>query len=81
MINLGVIDLILVVLFVLMIYLAARRGGLGLAVLIAVLLVAIILERLVPGVLAGIGSAIRGIDQLNTIGPHLEIQPVVRFQP
>jgi hypothetical protein len=80
MINLGVVDLILIVLFVLMIYFAARRSGLGLAVLIAVLLVAVIIERLVPGMLASIGNAIRGMDQLNAAGPHLEIQPIVRFQ-
>ncbi len=80
MINLGFVDLILIVLFVVMIYYAARRGGRGLAVLIAVLLVAVIFERLVPGMLASIGNVIRGIDQLNAVGPHLEIQPIVRFQ-
>jgi hypothetical protein len=80
MIDLGIVDLILILLFVLMIYLSLRRRGLGLSILIAVLLLAVILERLAPGTLASIGNAIRGIDQVNAAGPHLEIQPIVRFQ-
>ncbi len=80
MINLGIVDLILILLFVLMIYYSLRRRGLGLSILIAVLLLAVIVERLVPGTLASIGNAIRGIDQVNAAGPHLEIQPIVSFQ-
>ena len=80
MINLGIVDLILILLFVLMVYLSLRRRGLGVSILIAVLLLAVILERLVPGTLASIGNAIRGIDQVNVAGPHLAIQPIVSFQ-
>lgn len=80
MITLGIVDLILIILFVLMLYLGLRRRGLGISILIAVLLVAIIVERVVPGTLATIGALVRGIDQVNAIGPHLEFQPVIRFQ-
>jgi hypothetical protein len=80
MITLGIVDLILIVLFVLMLYLVMRRRSLGLSILILVLLVAVILERLVPGSLASIGTAIRGIDQLNAAGPSLTFQPIIRFQ-
>lgn len=80
MIILGIVDLILIVLFVLMIYSSFRRRGLGLTILIAVLLLVVIVERLAPGTLASIGTAISGIDQVNAAGPHLEIQPIVHFQ-
>jgi hypothetical protein len=80
MINLGIVDLILIVLFVLMIYSSFRRRGLGLTILIAVLLLVVIIERVTPGTLATIGTAIRGIDQVNSAGPHLEIQPMITFQ-
>ncbi len=80
MINLGIVDLILIVLFVLMIYSAFRRRGLALTILIAVLLLVVIVERLAPGTLASIGTAIGGIDQVNAAGPHLEIQPIVTLQ-
>ncbi len=80
MINLGIVDLVLIVLFVVMIYSSFRRRGLGLTILIAVLLLVVIVERLAPGTLASIGTVIGGIDQVNAAGPHLEIQPIVTFQ-
>lgn len=80
MINLGILDLILIVLFILMIYLSFRRRGLGITILIATLLLVVIVERLAPGTLASIGTAIGGIDQLSAAGPHLEIQPIIHFQ-
>ncbi len=80
MINLGIVDLILIVLIVLMIYFSFRRRGMGLAILIAALLVVVLVERLAPGTLASVGTAIGGIDQVNAAGPHLEIQPIVHFQ-
>lgn len=80
MINLGIVDLILIVLFVLMIYFSFRRRSLGLTVLIAILLLVVIVERLAPGTLASIGTAISGIDQVNAAGPHLEIQPIIHFK-
>lgn len=81
MISIGIIDLILIFLFLLMLFLSLRRRRLGLSILFAVLLFGIIVERLVPGTLASLGNAIRGIDQVNTAGPHLEIQPIIHFQP
>lgn len=81
MISIGIIDLILIFLFVLMLFLSLRRRGLGLSILFAVLLFVVIVERLVPGTLASLGNAVRGIDQVNAAGPHLEIQPIIHFQP
>lgn len=80
MITLGIIDLILIVLFVFMLYLVLQRRRLGISILILVLLIAVLLERLIPGVLASLGNIIRGIDLLNAAGPHLSFQPIIRFQ-
>lgn len=80
MINLGIVDLVLIVLFVLMIYFSFRRRRLGATVLIALLLLVVIAERLVPGTLASTGTVISKLDQVNAAGPHLEIQPIVHIQ-
>jgi len=80
MINLGLVDLILVVLFVVMLFSSFRRRGLGLTVLIAMLLLMVLVERLAPGILGSMGTAISGIDQVNAAGPHLQIEPIVHFQ-
>ncbi len=78
-ITLGIIDLVLIILLIAAIYQASRRRGLGVSILIIIILVLIILERLAPGTLAGIGSAIHSLDQVNAAGPHLTIQPIIRF--
>ncbi len=80
MITLGVVDLILILLFIFMIYNISRRRGLGLSILIAVILLVVILERLEPGTMTSIGLAIRGLDQVNAVGPHIQFQPIIRFQ-
>jgi len=81
MISLGVVDLILLLLLVLAIYLAIQRRGHRLALLVTLILVVILLERLAPGTLASIGTAIQGLDRVNNAGPHLTIAPIIRFQP
>jgi hypothetical protein len=80
MIGLGIVDLLLLWLLLLAIYLAVKRRGRGLSILVALVLVAVLSERLAPGIFARIGSGIRGIDQVNLAGPHLTIQPIVRFE-
>ncbi len=80
MISLGIVDVILIVLLVLAIYLASKRRQLALSILVAVLLVAVMTERLAPGTLSSVGSAIHGIDRVNDAGPHMTIQPIVRFE-
>jgi hypothetical protein len=80
MISLGIVDLILLALFVLAIYLAIKGRGMGLSVLVALVLVVVLSERLAPGSLARLGTDIRGIDQINSTAPHVTIQPIVRFE-
>jgi hypothetical protein len=77
---LGIIDLILIVLLLLAIYSFSKRRGIGLAILVILVIVVILIERLAPGALASLGTAIRGIDRVNDAGPHLSINPIVSFK-
>ncbi len=79
MITLGLVDLLLVLLFLLMVYLSFRGRSRGASILIGVLLLAILAECVAPGTFASIGQAIQGLNQVNAAGPHVQIQPIVRF--
>jgi hypothetical protein len=78
-ITLGIVDLVLLVLLLIAVYQASRRRGLGAAILIIIILVIILLERVAPGTMASIGSAIHSLDVVNAAGPHLTIQPIIHF--
>ncbi len=81
MINLGLIDLlILVILFVSFMYMLRRRAILQFAIVLVVVIL-IEMERLAPGAMTGIGNAIHAIDAVNAQLPHIQIQPVVTIQP
>lgn len=80
MISLGVVDLILILLFAAAVFMATRRRGRAVSILIAVLLIFVLIERIAPGTIAKVGDAIRGIDQINNSGPHLTINPIIQIQ-
>ncbi len=80
MISFGIVDLILILLLVFAIYLSSRRRNLGISILLIAVLITIMVERVAPGTLASIGTAIHGIDSINDAGPHIQIQPIIRFQ-
>ncbi len=80
MISIGIVDLILIVLLAIAIFASGKRKERALSFLIIAILIVIIVERLAPGTLASIGNAIHGIDSVNDAGPHITIQPIVRFQ-
>lgn len=81
MINLGLIDLLLlVVLFLSFLYALRGRNLLPFsAMLIIVLLVEV--ERLVPGTMTALGKGIHNIDAVNAQLPHIRILPIVTIQP
>lgn len=80
MINLGLIDLLLlVILIVAFVYALRRRGWLIFAIVLIVILL-IELERLVPGTMTALGDAIHAIDQVNAQLPHIQIQPIITVQ-
>ena len=80
MINLGIVELVLLFLLLLAVFLAIKGRGIGVSVLVALVLVVVLSERLAPGTLASLGSEIRGIDRVDNAGPHVTIQPIVRFE-
>jgi hypothetical protein len=81
MINVGLIDLlILVILVVSLVYAVRGRHMLPFAILVVIVLF-IELERLAPGTMTAIGSMIHAIDAVNAQLPHVQIQPIISVQP
>jgi len=80
MVNLGLIDLFMLVLLVLMYVYSARRRMMLPFYVTLVLLALIELERLAPGVLAYLGSAVHGIDEANAQLPHVQISPIITIK-
>lgn len=80
MINIGLIDLLLlVILFVSFLYALRARNLLPfVAILIIILLIE--LERLVPGTMTALGKGIHTIDTINAQLPHIRVQPIVTIQ-
>ncbi len=80
MINLGVIDLLLlVILLVAFLNALRRRGWLTFAIVLVIILI-IELERLAPGTMTTIGNWIHAIDSVNAALPHVQIQPILTIQ-
>ncbi len=77
MINLGVLDILLIVLLIVTYVYGLRRRARWLFYLTLAIVLLIELERLAPGVMASIGNAIHGIDAFNATLPHLEICPII----
>jgi ABC-type lipoprotein release transport system permease subunit len=79
MIILGVVDIILLVILIALIYVSARRRR-SLAIFVAMGVIALIMiERVVPGTLASVGSGIRSLDAINNSMPHLQIEPIIKI--
>jgi hypothetical protein len=77
MIELGLIDIFMLVLLVLVYVFSMRRRMIWPFYVALVLFVLIELERLVPGLLTALGNAVHGIDAVNAQLPHVEISPIV----
>ena len=80
MINLGVIDILMLVLLLGVFFYAARKHEMLSFYVALVLVVLIEVERLVPGTLKVVGDAIRGIDTVNAGLPHVEIAPIITIK-
>ncbi len=80
MINLGVIDLLLLVILLIAFMNALRRRGWLVFAIILVIVFFIELERLAPGTMTAIGDTIHTIDKVNAALPHVQIQPIVTIQ-
>jgi hypothetical protein len=81
MINLGVIDVLLLLVLVGTLFRALRTHNL-LPFFIALFIIFLIeLERLVPGTMSALGNGIRSIDVVNKQLPHVEISPIITIKP
>ncbi len=80
MISLGIVDVVLLVILIAAIIVGARTRPMARFWIVLVIVLIILVERLAPGTLAAVGSAIRGIDQVNNLAPHININPVITIQ-
>ena len=80
MINLGVIDILLLIILLAVLGYASRKRAMLQFYVVLVIVLIIELERLVPGSLKLLGDAIRGIDAINAGLPHVSIQPIISIQ-
>lgn len=80
MINLGLIDILLLVILLAVLGYASRKHQMLPFYVVLVIVLMIELERLVPGTMKVLGDAIRGIDAVNAGLPHLSIQPIITVQ-
>jgi hypothetical protein len=81
MINLGFIDVLLLLVLVGTLFRALRTHNL-LTFFIALFIILLIeLERLVPGTMAALGNGIHTIDAFNEQLPHIEISPIITIKP
>jgi hypothetical protein len=81
MINLGVIDLLILVVLIVSFVYALRGRRLILFSILLIIVLFIELERLAPGTMTAIGSAIHAIDAVNAQLPHVQIHPIVTVIP
>ncbi len=80
MINLGVIDILFLLILIAAFVFASRRHNMVIFYTVLVLVILIELERLVPGMLTAAGNAVHGIDTFNQQLPHVEISPVITIK-
>jgi hypothetical protein len=81
MINLGLIDLLILVVLIVTFMYALRGRRLLLFSVLLIIVLFIELERLAPGTMTAIGNAIHTIDAVNAQLPHVQIRPIVTVVP
>jgi hypothetical protein len=81
MINLGVIDILLLLVLVGTLFRALRTHNLLPFFIVLFVILLIELERLIPGTMAALGNGIRSIDVVNEKLPHIQISPIITIKP
>ena len=81
MINIGLIDLLLLLVLVGSFIYSLRVHNLLLFAVVFVIIILIEVERLVPGTMTALGQAFRTVDTINEQLPHIQISPIVSIQP
>ncbi len=80
MISLGIVDIALLVVLIIAAVIGARTHQMVRFWIVLVIVLIILAERFAPGTLAAIGNAIHGIDRVNALAPHININPVITIQ-
>jgi hypothetical protein len=80
MINLGLIDIVLVLVLLSVFFYSTRKREMLPFYVVLVLVLLIEVERLAPGTMKVIGDGIHSIDAVNANLPHLEIRPIVSIK-
>ena len=81
MINIGLIDLLLLLILIGSFFYSLRMHNLLPFSVILIIILLIELERLVPGTMTALGRAFHTIDEINEQLPHIRISPIVSIQP
>lgn len=81
MINLGVIDILLLIVLAGTLFQALRTRNLLPFFIVLIIILLIELERLIPGTMTALGNAIHSIDVVNEKLPHVQISPIVTIKP
>jgi predicted PurR-regulated permease PerM len=80
MINLGLLDLLLIILLLVTFYNALRRHSVLPFAIMLILVFLIELGRFAPGSFVALQSVVRGIDSINKQLPHIQISSTVTIQ-
>jgi hypothetical protein len=80
MINLGLIDVLLIIVLLLTFIRALRSRSLLLFAVVFVLVCLIELGRFAPGSFTAMQTVVRGIDSINKQLPHIQISPTVTIK-
>jgi hypothetical protein len=80
MINLGVIDILLLLVLLVTLALSIQRRRMAPFYVALALILLIEVERLFPGTMAAIGDGIHQIDVFNQRLPHIQIKPIITIQ-
>jgi hypothetical protein len=81
MINLGLIDVLLIVALIVSFVYALRARNLLVFAVVLVIVLLIELERMVPGTITALNKAIHSIDLVNAQLPHIQIHPNISITP
>jgi hypothetical protein len=80
MINLGLIDILLVLVLLFAFFYSIRTRYLLPFSITLIVVLLIEMERLAPGAMTALGNAIHSIDAINEQLPHIQISPIVTIQ-
>ncbi len=80
MISLGVVDAGVTALFVIVAYITIKERLYGFFYMTVFVFLVLLVERLAPGALARLSTAIQSVNRLNEIAPYINVNPLMTFK-